>query len=184
MEIPEQRWLHAAHQMDEQTLAAIYDCFSPGLYRYAYRLLGDAALAEDCVAETFSRFLHALHAGGGPQTHLQAYLYRVAHNWMMDFYRRQPPPPFNLDELPQHSSNNAEQVSTEHAAEQSIRKDQLRAALRRLTADQRQVVTLKYLEGLQNDEIADILGKPVGAVKALQHRAEAALRRLLIKVEA
>jgi len=178
MQIPEQLWLQAARQMDEDTLAAIYDTFSPGLFRYACRLLGDSATAEDCVAETFSRFLRALHAGGGPQDHLQAYLYRVAHNWITDQYRRQPPPPLSLDETPLHST-----VSAEHTAERSIRHEQVRTALTRLTADQRQVMVLKYLEGLQNDEIARALAKPVGAVKALQHRAEAALRRLLIRLE-
>lgn len=178
MHIPEQLWLQAARQMDEETLAAIYDTFSPGLYRYACRLLGDACTAEDCVAETFSRFLHALHAGGGPQDHLQAYLYRVAHNWITDQYRRQPPPPLSLEEVPLHST-----VSAEHTAEQAIHSEQVRAALTRLTVDQRQVMVLKYLEGLQNDEIALVLTKPVGAVKALQHRAETALRRLLVRLE-
>jgi DNA-directed RNA polymerase specialized sigma24 family protein len=52
-------------------LAEIYDTYRPGLYRYAMRLLGDASLAEDCVAETFARFLKALHTRQGPREHLQ-----------------------------------------------------------------------------------------------------------------
>jgi RNA polymerase sigma-70 factor, ECF subfamily len=54
-----------------------------------------------------------------------------------------------------------------------------RAALWQLTPDQRLVVTLKYFEGFDNEEIAVALGKPIGAVKSLQHRALAALRRIL-----
>ena len=84
--------LQQAWRFEEQALAAIYDRFSPGLYRYAWRLLGDVHLAEECVAETFSRFLHALQGGRGPQEYLQAYLYRVAHNWITDYYRRRTPP--------------------------------------------------------------------------------------------
>jgi RNA polymerase sigma-70 factor (ECF subfamily) len=78
--IIEQELLHAAYALEEQTLAEIYDLYSPRLYRYAMRLLGDAQISEDCVAETFSRFLQALQAGRGPRDHLQAYLFRTAHN--------------------------------------------------------------------------------------------------------
>src|SRR5512138_184862 len=94
----EQDLLNGARALDMQALAAIYDRYSPGLYAYAMRLLGDECQAEDCVAETFSRFLKSLRAGQGPEEHLQAYLYRIAHNWITDLYRRQPPPPFELDE--------------------------------------------------------------------------------------
>jgi RNA polymerase sigma-70 factor (ECF subfamily) len=61
--------------------------------------------------------------------------------------------------------------------------EEVRAALAHLTPDQRQVVLLKYLEGLENEEIAAALGKPLGAVKSLQHRALAALRRILVRAE-
>lgn len=176
MELVEQNLMQAARRLDGQALAEIYDRYSPGLYRYAYRLLGDAAQAEDCVSETFHRFLRALHGGGGPHDHLQAYLYRVAHNWITDQYRSQPPLPLDVDAP--HSSG---MPDPEMAAQNAIQAEQVRRALVRLTDDQRQVMVLKYLEGLPNDEIAAVLQKPVGAVKALQHRAEAALRRLLVQ---
>jgi len=50
-------------------LGSIYDLYSPGIYRYAMRLLGDETLAEDCVADTFSRFLKVLRLGQGPEDH-------------------------------------------------------------------------------------------------------------------
>jgi RNA polymerase sigma-70 factor (ECF subfamily) len=90
--------LKSARAFDQQTLAEIYDQYSPKLYRYAIRLLGDDTQAEDCVAETFSRFLNALQQGGGPKEHLQAYLYRIAHNWITDQYRRQSPVPLEQEE--------------------------------------------------------------------------------------
>ena len=96
----DQALLQRARHFDQQALGEIYDTYSPRLYRYAMRLLGEVELSEDCVAETFSRFLHALHGGGGPTDYLQAYLYRVAHNWITDQYRRQPPPPLSLDDAP------------------------------------------------------------------------------------
>ena len=86
--ISEQELLTQAGQFDSRALAEIYDLYSPRLYRYAMRLLGDDCAAEDCVSETFSRFLKALQAGKGPRDYLQAYLFRTAHNLVVDHYRR------------------------------------------------------------------------------------------------
>jgi RNA polymerase sigma-70 factor (ECF subfamily) len=170
--------LQRARAFDRQALAQIYDLYSPGLYRYALRLLGDAHAAEDCVAETFSRFLQALRQGKGPRDYLQAYLYRVAHNWITDQYRRQPAPPLELDEqCPAFDSN------PEEATSRRLRQARLRQALQRLTPDQQQVIALKFLEGWDNEAIARAIGKPVGAVKSLQHRALASLQRLLSNEE-
>ena len=74
----------------KEDLVAIYEEYSPGIYRYAVRLLGDAAMAEDCVSETFSRFLGAIQRGGGPTDNIRAYLYRVAHNWVTNLSKMDP----------------------------------------------------------------------------------------------
>lgn len=175
----EQTFLEALHRLDERALARAYDLHSDEIYRYAARLLGDADLAEECVAETFSRLLQALRDGRGPREHLRAYLYRVAHNWITDQYRRVPPAPLEIrEDLPDAAASPEEQARL-HAIQA-----QVRAALGRLTRDQQQVIALKYLEGWDNEEIARALGKPVGAVKSLQHRALARLRRMLEREEA
>ena len=172
--------LEGARRFDQGVLANIYDQYSPGLYRYAMRLLGDPYLAEDCVSDTFSRFLKALKAGKGPKDYLQAYLYRIAHNWITDQYRRQPEPPLMLDE----ELSSSEEMQVTEQVDERIKQERVRSALRLLTSEQRQVIVLKYLEGWKNEEVAVALQKPVGAVKALQHRALAALRRILVLAEA
>jgi RNA polymerase sigma-70 factor (ECF subfamily) len=175
----EVRLLQAAQAFDLDCLAEIYDRYSPGLFAYALRQLGDEHLAEDCVAETFSRFLMAVRAGKGPGDYLQAYLYRIAHNWISDSYRRGPAPMLELDE----NLAGGDQHKPDVQAEANLEGERVRAALRNLTAEQRQVITLKFLEGWENDEIAAAVQKPVGAVKALQHRALASLRRLLLPAD-
>jgi RNA polymerase sigma-70 factor, ECF subfamily len=170
--------LHHARRFDRQALAMIYDLYSPGLYRYAMRLLGDQNMAEDCVADTFTRFLQALRINRGPDNFLQAYLYRMAHNWISDHYRREPAP---AEELTEEYRDN--QANPEEDTNRRQRQERLRAALRQLTTDQRQVIILKYLEGWENEEIACSLKKPVGAVKSLQHRALATLERILNREE-
>lgn len=175
----EQALLNGARAFDQTTLGMIYDRYSPGIYRYALRLTGDECQAEDCLADTFMRFLKALYAGQGPRDHLQAYLYRIAHNWITDYYRRQPPPQLELDErLPGDDGD-----LPERQAERHLEQSRVRLALRTLTPDQRQVITLRFSEGWENDEVAAALEKPVGAIKALQHRALIMLRKQLLREE-
>lgn len=174
--ISEQELLQRARQFDLPTLGAIYDRYSPGLYRYAFHLLGHAESAEECVSEVFSRFLLVLRNGGGPREHLQAYLYRIAHNWVTDQWRRQPPPPLAWEERDDVDA----QADPTQAVIAGWEQASVRAALVRLTPEQRQVVVLKFLEEWGNEEVAAALGKPVGAIKSLQHRALAALRRILL----
>ena len=168
----EQELLRLASQRNTTALAEIYDTYRPGLYRYAMRLLGHASLAEDCVAETFTRFLKALQTRRGPRDHLQAYLYRIAHNWIVDLYCDY------KETIELSEAMHCEKVLEEEAA-QHIQQQQVRKVLHSLTSDQQKVISLKYLENWSNDEIARVLHKPVGAVKSLQHRALASLLRLL-----
>jgi len=167
--------LQHARQLDEQALGEIYDLYSPAIFRYAARLLGNADQAEECVAETFSRFILALHNGGGPKDHLSAYLYRIAHNWITDSYRRKPV------ELPLESEEIVDRLPgpSDELDRQTVR-ELVRLALRKLTAEQRQVIVLKYIEEQSNAEIAESIEKPIGSVKALLHRGLDSLRRALI----
>lgn len=171
--------IERARRYEKEALAEVYDLYSPGIYRYAMRLLGDTDLAEDCVSETFSRLLHGLRNGSGPTDYLKAYLYRIAHNWITDYYRRSPPPSVPLE--PYMNIPGDEDPSQDVARKTD--QERIRAALALLTPDQRQVVMLKFLEDFSNDDIALALNKPVGAVKSLQHRALDSLRRIMFHAE-
>ena len=167
--------LQGAQQYDLDCLAEIYDQYSPAIYAYAMRLLGHPNAAEECVADTFARLLKAFKAGQGPDIYLRAYLYRIAHNWITDYYRRQPPAPLELDE----NLTTEDCLHPERETERRLQQQTVRRALRCLTPDQRQVIVLRFLEGQGQEQVAAALQKPVGAVKALQHRALASLRRML-----
>jgi RNA polymerase sigma-70 factor, ECF subfamily len=177
--LPENELLQRAHQFDSQALAQIYDLYSPALYRYAMRQIGDPALAEECVGESFTRFLEALRKNHGPQDNLRAYLYRIAHNWITDQYRRAGPPEVELDFDFQSDS----EESPPSVVNTRLRQQHIRRALMALTHDQQQVIVLKFLEDWENDEISRFLHKPIGAVKSLQHRALATLQRILLDEE-
>ena len=95
---------------DRQALVGIYRQYNAEIFRYAFRMLGDRALAEDCVSETFSRFLRATRRGRKPIEEIRPYLYRIAHNWITDHFRRQPYQHLSLeDELHADTDSNPSQ---------------------------------------------------------------------------
>ena len=175
----ETQLLKLARQYDQQALIEIYDLYSPGLYRYAVRLLNNPDLAEECVAESFSRLLSTLQKRGGPKKHLRAYLYRIAHNWVTDQFRKQVPQEI-IDDIDQQLEP---ATATSQLVEDALEREKVRIAILQLTPDQRQVIVLKFLEGWSNAEIAKSLNKPVGAIKSLQHRALRSLRKQLSEKE-
>lgn len=172
----ERNLLEKARQFDPAALGLIYDAYFERLYRYAFRFVSTPEAAQDIAAETLRRLLEALRDQRAPQHHLSAWLYHVARNLAIDAYRRSPPGGvLALDpEL-----NRAGDADTAAAAEQRILNAALRDAFAQLTPDQQNVIALKFVEGYSNTEIGSLLDKPAGAVKSLQHRALAALRRLL-----
>ena len=171
----EQELLQKASRMSTQALAEIYDIYSPGIYRYSMRLLGDASLAEDCIADVFARFLKALQEQRGPRDYLKAYLYRIAHNWIVDHYRKNG----NEQAFELIDTIKSEADTPEEEVAKRVRQKQVRKAIHQLTPDQQQVILLKYLEEWSNEEVAHVLKKPIGAVKSLQHRALKSLHRIL-----
>lgn len=160
--------------MDKQALLEIYEHYSPEIFRYACRLLNDNNLAEDCVADTFLRLLIAVH-GGVLLGNIRAYLYRIAHNWIIDHYRRHPQIDISLEE---NFHTNPEDNPSDLVA-QAVDAQRIRTALLKLPAEQRQVIELRFMENWSHDEVAVALGKTVEATRALQYRAVEALRQVL-----
>lgn len=159
----------------KQDLIDIYGEHSPGIFRYAVRLLGDKTIAEDCVSETFSRFLGAIRKGGGPKENARAYLYRVAHNWITDYYRRQPVP--NLyEEVDEHVDPKS---GPDEIFSDEFERQQVRAAILHLPSEQQQVIQLRFLEDWSHEEVAILLGKTVDATRSMQYRALVSLKRML-----
>jgi RNA polymerase sigma factor (sigma-70 family) len=84
----EAKLLKRAQKLDQEALTCIYQNYRDAIYRYVYHHLGNAQTAEDLTSDVFRRFLQALRNGGGPNRQLKAWLYRVAHNLIVDELRR------------------------------------------------------------------------------------------------
>ena len=164
-----------AGQYDARALAELYDRYAEPIYRYLYRFVGDAAQAEDLTGEVFLRLLQALGTPRAPREQLPGWLYGVAHNLATDWFRSNSRHP--ALSLAEDLVADGDLPST--AVEKRQAQKQLRAALRRLTADQQRVILLRFGEGFKLGEVARLLGKSEGAVKILQHRAVQRLRTLL-----
>lgn len=165
--------------LDHDELSVVYDDYHPLVYKYIYRRVGNIEVARDLTAEVFSRLLEAVHKGTGPSVSIRAWLFRVAHNIVIDHYRRRN----SNQHLPIEEQVSGNNPDPEERAETNRQIDEIREALSLLTPDQQQVLALKFLEGLSNSEVAEIIGKTVGAVKALQHRALSSLQKQLIRVD-
>ena len=167
--------LRRARADDEEALGKLYDLYAPRIYGYIFRRVQDAQAAEDLTGEVFVRVLQAIRSEQFWHTSFRAWLYRIAHNLVVDHYRRQPPTPaLALDERLVAASEDLESALTD-----TLSRQRLQAAIGRLTPDQQQVLALRFGEQLSARDVAEIVGKSVGAVEALQHRAIATLRRIL-----
>jgi RNA polymerase sigma-70 factor (ECF subfamily) len=171
----EQALLDRAKTYDPEALTELYDRYAPRMYAYIYRRVSDADLAEDLTSELFLRVLRAIQNQRTWRDSFVAWLYRIAHNLIIDVYRRRPPPPVSLEDAPYQSAEDdpVEQV------QETMNRERLQAAIHRLTPDQQQVLALRFGEGLTAKETAQIVRKTTGAVEALQRRALAAIRRML-----
>jgi RNA polymerase sigma-70 factor (ECF subfamily) len=170
-------YLTESKTLDGEAIVNLYDRHSAGIYRYAYRLLGDRDMAEECVAETFSRFLLTVKHSKGPIENVQAYLYRMAHNWVTDQYRRQPKPALEID-IEEHADHSSNPSTLVH---QSLERERVRKAMLQLPYEQQRVIEMRFLDELPHEDVARHLGKSVEATRALQYRALAALRQMLIE---
>jgi RNA polymerase sigma-70 factor (ECF subfamily) len=167
--------LERAKACDEAALGELYDRYARRVYAYIYRRVGDAHLAEDLTGDVFVRVIQAIRSQHFWHTSFRAWLYRIAHNLVVDHYRRQP----GTTELALDERLVAAEDDPVSTVTQRLSRQRLGAAISRLTPDQKQVLVLRFGEGLTAREVAEVVDKSVGAIEALQHRALAALRRVL-----
>lgn len=167
--------LERARDYDSEALAELYDRYAPTMYTYIYRRVGDATLAEDLTGDLFLRVVRSIRGQKAWPDSFRAWLYRIAHNLVVDHYRRQT----GVAHERVGESLVAVDGDPAERAEGALVRERLRAAIVRLTPDQQEVLALRFGEGLTARETALIVGKSTGAVEALQHRALASLRRIL-----
>jgi RNA polymerase sigma-70 factor (ECF subfamily) len=166
-----------AQQGDRSALEDLYVIHFDRIYSYLHMSVGNRHDAEDLTTQTFLKMLEAIGRFRWQSAPFSAWLFRIAHNLAIDHFRArkrvQPE-----DEVPE--PDGVEESSAEDQALDSMGRAGMLELIDRLSAEQRQVLTLKFLFGFVNAEVAGILGKTEGAVKSLQHRALASLQKELV----
>jgi RNA polymerase sigma-70 factor (ECF subfamily) len=174
---------HSEAALVEKVLAGEADAFGElyllhldAIYRYVYFRVGDARDAEDLTEQVFLKAWEAL-PGYRPCGHpFKSWLYRIAHNVIVDHHRRQStgaiPIPDGLDYESKQPTTLEQVIEAEEASA-------LAKAIAQLPEEQQQVIILRFIEGLSHDEVACIIHKSAEACRVMQHRTLVALNRLL-----
>lgn len=161
--------LEAGKHGDDAALARLCAYIYSHVYAFLYYRVPRPEDAEDLTSEVVLKMIKALKRQRG---NFHAWMYRIAKNRLIDYYRqRAVRQEVSLVDVPQK-----EIVGTGDLSKQIWTKEKLRKGLEQLTEEQKQVIILKFIQGYNNQEIAGIVGKSVGAVKVLQFRALKAMR--------
>lgn len=169
-----------AQNGDTHALAALHDRHWQAIFTYVYYRVIDRSMAEDLTSDVFVRMVEAIDRYQDRGKTILPWLYTIARNIIIDHYRRngKEPSVISLEEsLVTDHGNPEETVNARFDT------DCLKKAIKHLTERQSQVIIGKFIEGRSNREVAELIDRSEGAVKSLQHRALAALRRVIEKEE-
>lgn len=154
--------------------AALYDCHQSAVFTYLYYRAPDQATAEELTAQVFVRMVEKINQYCPQDKPILAWLYTIARHILADYYRQEK----HAILLPLDDTLTSD-LNPAHIVDRGLATDCLQQAMQHLTEEQKLVLIGKFVEERSNQGVADLLDKSEGAVKSLQHRALAALRRAI-----
>lgn len=174
MDEEREQQLVARAKRDPESFAHIYDHYFERIYAFIYRRTGDRQTAEDLTSDTFYKALANIQKYEYTGQPFSSWLFRIASNVVTDYYRSRKPVT-SMDDF-EGMQFTAAGISPEEAALALDDAQAVQRAIKTLSADQQEVVMLRFSGGLRLKEIASMIGKTEGAVKALMFRALSNLR--------
>jgi RNA polymerase sigma-70 factor (ECF subfamily) len=172
--LPEESVIERASAGETEAFSFLYDRYVNRIYNYIYYRTGNPFEAEDLTSRVFHRALNHINHYHNRGVPFSAWLYRIAHNlvanWHRDNSRRNEVP---LDDQPNlyHQGEQPERVLVTNQELENLLK-----VIRKLPAERQQLLILKFVEGMSNAEIAQIMMRSEGAIKSLYHRTLLTLR--------
>lgn len=173
----EKSLVERARKGDHEALTQIYEANFDRIYRYVVLKIGDRTEAEDITQQVFLNCVKSIRHYKYGSAPFSAWLYRIAHNQIVDHLRRKSKRP--TAQLDESLVDGSREGDPSNLAELSVDIQTVIAASQNLTRAQQEVISLRFTSDLSVAEVAKIMGKSEGAIKALQHSAIAALRREL-----
>ena len=161
---------------DPTAFGILYESYVNKIYNYIYYRVGNQHDAEDLTARTFYRALDHIDRYVNRGAPFSAWLYRIAHNLVANWHRDQSRRKIiSLEDIKLRVQR---RDGPHQMAEQKEEKDELLVAIRRLPPDRQQILILKFVEGMSNAEIGEVMGRSEGAIKSLYHRTLLSLREM------
>ena len=158
--------IRRAQQGDADAAAELYYRHVPAIYRYFLFRVNEQAVAEDLTGEVFLKMTEGLPRFSDRGAPFAAWLFRIAHDRLIDYRRASRRQNEELSEAIIDDS-----IDPETRAGLQLDSRQLARGIASLTDEQRFVIQLRFVEGCSLEETAQMMNKTVGAIKALQHRA-------------
>ena len=171
--------LEQAQHGSERAWEQLYELLARPLR--AYVSMRGADDPDDLVGETFVQVARNLARFEGGEPEFRSWVFMVAHNRVIDERRRSGRRPATL--VAEHDETSLAVGDVEGEALDALGLERVRSMLERLTPDQRAVLLLRFVGDLTLDEIAVVVGRPLGAVKQLQRRALRSLKRTLVAAD-
>jgi RNA polymerase sigma-70 factor (ECF subfamily) len=166
---------------DRAAFGELYEKHALRVFRHAYFLTGDPFLAEDLTAQTFLKALEAIPRYEQRGVPFIAWLLRIAGNLTIN-YRKAQKNGYHA-QLPESLEDDDRFTSPERTCEAKSNGERIWRYVSRLPHEQRQVIVMRFIDDLPYQEVADVLSKSVGAVRVIQFRALANLRRMVQEEE-
>ncbi len=153
----------------------LYSVYHQSIYRYLYYRTDDSKTAEDLTAEVFLRMVEYLPSYRIEKTPIQAWLFQIAHNLLIDHYRKN-----KSHRVMEFNENlDVDGFDLDHTIDFHLTASEMSRALSRLDENQRNVLIFRFIEGKSIAEVARSLQKSEDAIKAIQRRGLIALRALV-----
>ncbi len=169
-----------AQHGDQHAFGELYECHAPVIFRYLFAHLDSRMDAEDLTGEVFLKAWHSLPKYNERGVPFLAFLFRVARNVLVDYYRQShrldSKSPEELEDYKQESDPEPIETVGNNMEHQHILR-----VLAGLRPDYQTVLTLRFISELSPEETAQVMERSVGAIRVLQHRALAALRQEIEK---
>jgi RNA polymerase sigma-70 factor, ECF subfamily len=173
----EESLVKRAQQHESEAFSRLYEAYFEKIYRYLALRIKNETEAEDLTQQVFIKMLHSISLYKIQGAPFSSWLYRIAHNQMVDYLRQKnKKATVDIEGLPLPDTGNDPQ----HILEKEGDIEQLKKATQKLTAAQQEVILLRFSGELSIAECARVMGKSEGAIKALQHSAVLALRKALV----
>ena len=182
MDLKQETILIEQAKTDGEAFGDLYDSHYDQILNYVVRRTADIQVSQDITSEVFLKALHGIHKYRCNGVPFSAWLYRIASNEIANHYRNEKRQKDSQSELIKWNDARTPSAETEMIlAEEEVRRNQeyllLHRQLRMLTLKYQEVITLRFFEKKQLNEIGQILGKKEGTVKSLLHRGLEKLRK-------